>query len=197
MVRLIIFLLLFSTIFGCERKANVVFDNRTSYNLYYTINDMPYCVAGKHSQKHSFKLGKQYSFYTPDKTLEITAVGETFLTPNSENGNKRYIILDKEYYNKDYNLIFYPNRAGFKFINDSNDVIETIQCRKIDINGSTLNVLKRSLNPGEIYWTHLEYNNEKTYYYRFEIFLENDTNIRVIADSLKLKRDEQLLYRFY
>ncbi|MCL1827057.1 MAG: hypothetical protein FWG20_03350, partial [Candidatus Cloacimonetes bacterium] len=81
MQKIIVFLVSIIALLGCERKTNVVFENRTSHNLYYTLNETAYIVAGHETQKHSVKIGTQYFFYQPEKNIAVTAEGETFMTP--------------------------------------------------------------------------------------------------------------------
>ena len=212
-MRKFIFLwVIFILFIGCERSANIVFDNRTSQNLYYTVEGVPYTVGSLQTQKHSFNLGKQYSFYAPEKTIKITAEGETFLVvsdiPSADSvpyaipgtSTVQYVTLNNAHYKKDRELIFFPNRAGFKLINDSDQVISSVQLRKIDINSNTLyELLRDELQPAEEFWCTLNYNlgtdPVTTYYYRLQMRLKNDENVILLADSLRLQRGEQFLYR--
>ena len=195
----IIFLMIVIILFiGCAREADLVFDNRTSHYLYYTIDDVPQePLAGQTARKHTFKIGTQYLFNTPEKTVKVTAKGETFVTPGE--GDDRYIILDNRYYKKDYNLIFYPNQAGFKIINESSEVITSFTYRIVKINGTDSHIIPfiNGLQPGEEYWDVLPYNDyeDANYTYRFEMTTNsfNDTFF-VLADSLILGRGEQFLY---
>ena len=206
MKNLIYSLLFIFFVTGCAREADLVFDNRTSQNLYYTIDDeIQEPLSGHTSRKHSFKLGKQYLFNTPEKTVKVTAEGETFVTPGVKPGESsdRYITLDSSYYKKDYNLIFYPNRAGFKIINESTEVITSFVYKKVRNNGedTTLKVFNEGLQNGEEYWCVFDYNDppfteqDKDFTYRFEITLQGylDT-VFVLADRLRLERGQQFIY---
>ena len=199
-----IYILLFMIlmIVGCAREADLVFDNRTSHYLFYTIDDVTQePLAGHTSRKHTFKIGTQYLFTTPEKTVKVTAEGETFVTPGE--GDDRFITLDNTYYKKDYNLIFYPNRAGMKIINQSSEVITSFIYRKVKINETlaTIMTFNNGLHQGEEFWCVLDYNdpqepdNTQDFTYRFEITIGGyiDTAF-VLADNLRLERGEQFLY---
>ncbi|MCL1827307.1 MAG: hypothetical protein FWG20_04610, partial [Candidatus Cloacimonetes bacterium] len=142
-------------------------------------------------------------FYQPEKNVEITAEGETFMTPpilgernkfTLRDTPVKYITLDNYYFKRDCELIFYPNRAGIKIINDTDNVVTSLQGRKAKSNISVHsgNLLPHPLSQGEEYWTHLEPTTGKDFYYRFEIQLNNVSTLYLVAEQLELGFDEQL-----
>lgn len=121
----IIFVIFITTIFfGCSSEGDVQFINRTDYNIYFSLEDNEYQLAGQSEQTVSVDIGTRIWPFSADYKSNIPLIleGETFMMQDSDGifYKETTIVVQPE---ETLNIFCDPTHASVKLVNNSNGEI--------------------------------------------------------------------------
>lgn len=191
----------FAFLSACVKKTDLIINNNTRHNVYYTLNHSEeYILPGGKTHNHNFNLGKKYLLDEPQKKVNIRIEGETYQLPYGYDENQITLKHDS-----DYRIFLWPTNAGLKVENNSDKVISSVKYVKNFINRieRSENLLNSNtfLRLGDEFWCRITHNENftdqnKNFHYTFEVSTLDDS-LFVFGDSeLFLEKDDQFLILF-
>ena len=204
MKKILFILFLIIILAGCTSEGEIKIINRTDHNLYFSIKDSDYILAGSEasdpSQSIDIDTGRQFLFWGDDeKAVAMHLEGETFMLQDADasgNPNGLFYTETTLHVEPDKTLKVFcdASHAGVKLINNSLQNVEYLSYYTDD--SDTLKTL--NYNPilsGETFWSRLKASTVwDSVLYSFVVEFENGTiDDSTNTDIEGLILDEQYL----
>ncbi len=145
---------------GCESSGDLRINNRTSHNVYFTVNGSDYTVEGGQSKSVELDVDRDWQiFETNSKQYSLDLEGETYKIWDSYNGmyiNHTDVDIEN---GKTLDVYAIPNLACIKIVNNGDLDIARVACDKY-INGNmdhpNLVLTNTAIEPGSTWYLQIE-----------------------------------------
>ena len=178
---------------ACEQKTDLVIYNNTGFYLDYTLDGVlqQRIEAGSPPARHSYSLGRKYTFYNPTKDLRVRIWGPVYQRGIIGHGGN-YIANPQEErtitlrHDEDYRIRIRPNRVKLSIYNCAthDHIISSVRMER---NSDPRNLLQdgKLIHPGESDYVRIDRNvNDAVppnvlFVYTFEIITTTETRRRI------------------
>ena len=143
---------------ACEQKTDLVIHNHTDFYLDYTLDGVlqPRIEPNDPPARHSFSLGRKYTFYNPTKKVMVKIWGPVYRRGFIDNSNQFRPGIPEERsitlrHDENYRIRIRPNRVSL-IINNSKDHNFTINSIRLAQGGHDYGanlILNNVIRPGD------------------------------------------------